>query len=180
MEDKRVDSTLEQEIAEKKKLFPAGVKLVGEASAIATHMLRHEDINGSNRLFGGRLMEWIDDVAGIAARLQCGGNVTTAAIDTLEFKHPAFLNDIVVIKAWVTHVGNTSMEVRADSFVIDPATNEQTLINHAYLTEVCVDDEGHPTPVPWGLVATTPEQHEECDGARRRAEIRKMRRAEGV
>ena len=158
---------------------PMGIKTVGEASAVATHMLRHEDINGSNRLFGGRLMEWIDDAAGIAARLQCGGNVTTAAIDTLEFKHPAYLNDIVVIEAWVTHVGNTSMEVRADTYVIDPASGERTMINHAYLTEVCVDDEGHPMTVPWGLVATTPEQHEECDGARRRAEIRKMRRAEG-
>lgn len=172
--------SMEADMAEKAKLYPRGVKKVGEARATATHMLRHEDINGSNRLFGGRLMEWVDDVAGIAARLQCGGNVTTAAIDTLEFRHPAYLNDIVVIEAWVTHVGNTSMEVRADTYVVDPATNERTMINHAYLTEVCVDDEGHPMPVPWGLVATTLEQHEECDGARRRAEIRKMRRAEGV
>ena len=180
MEHEKTSRAIADEIAEKKKQYPAGVKLVGEASAVATHMLRHEDINGSNRLFGGRLMEWIDDVAGIAARLQCGGNVTTAAVDTLEFKYPAFLNDIVVIEAWVTHVGRTSMEVRADSYVLDPASGERTMINHAYLTEVCVDDEGHPTPVPWGLVATTPKQHEECDGARRRAEIRKMRRAEGV
>ncbi|MDI9591140.1 MAG: acyl-CoA thioesterase [Acidobacteriota bacterium] len=160
--------------------FPMGIKRVGEARAVTTRILRHEDINGSNRLFGGRLMEWIDDVAGIAARLQCGGNVTTAAIDTLEFKHPAYLNDIVVIEAWVTHVGRTSMEVRADSYVVDPATEERTMINHAYLTEVCVDDEGHPTPIPWGLVATTEEQHAECEGARKRAEIRKMRRAEGI
>lgn len=178
--DSWTSQDMEADIAEKKKQYPKGVKTVGEAKAVATHMLRHEDINGSNRLFGGRLMEWIDDVAGIAARLQCGGNVTTAAIDTLEFKFPAFLNDIIVIEAWVTHVGTTSMEVRADSFVMNPATGERTLINHAYLTEVCVDEEGRPSPVPWGLVATTAEQHTECDGARRRAEIRKMRRAEGV
>ena len=172
--------SMEADMASKLALYPNGVKMVGEAHATATHMLRHEDINGSNRLFGGRLMEWVDDVAGIAARLQCGGNVTTAAIDTLEFRHPAFLNDIVVIEAWVTHVGNTSMEVRADSFVLDPASGERTLINHAYLTEVCVDEEGRPMRVPWGLVATNEEEHLECDGARRRAEIRKMRRAEGV
>lgn len=160
--------------------FPMGIKKVGEARAVVTHILRHEDINGANRLFGGRLMEWIDDVAGIAARLQCGGNVTTAAIDTLEFKNPAFLNEIVVIEAWVTHVGRTSMEVRADSYVIDPTTGTRNMINHAYLTEVCVDDDGHPIPVPWGLVATTEEEHLECDGARKRAEIRKMRRAQGI
>lgn len=157
-----------------------GIKKMADSLSIATHILRHEDINGSNRLFGGRLMEWIDDVAGIAARKQCGGNVTTAAIDKLEFHHPAFLNDIVVIEAWVTHVGRTSMEVRADSYVEDPATGERVMINHAYLTEVCVDEEGNPTLVPWGLVATTDEERAECEGARKRAEIRKMRREQGI
>ena len=79
----------------------------------------------------------------------------------------------------MTHVGRTSMEVRADSYVEDPATGERTMINHAYLTEVCVDEDGHPVPVPWGLVATTDEQHKECIAARRRAEMRKVRRAQG-
>ena len=71
------------------------------------------------------------------------------------------------------------MEVRADSYVEDPATGERTMIKHAYLTEVCVDAEGHPVPVPWGLVATTDEQHKECIAARRRAEMRKVRRSQG-
>jgi acyl-CoA hydrolase len=142
-------------------------------------MLRHEDMNGSDRLFGGRLMEWIDDAAGIAARRHAGIAITTVAVDTLEFRYPAFLNDIVTIEAWVTHVERTSMEVRVDSYVEDTATGERRMINHAYLTEVCVDAEGHPVPVPWGLVATTDEQHKECIAARRRAEMRKVRRAQG-
>ena len=100
-------------------------------------------------------------------------------IDTLEFKHPAFLDDIVTIEAWVTHVERTSMEVRVDTYAEDPTTEERRMINHAYLTEVCVDANGHPVPVPWGLVATTDEQHKECIAARRRAEMRKIRRAEG-
>ncbi len=159
--------------------YPMGIKLVGSSLSVATHMIRHEDINGFNRLFGGRLMEWIDDVAGIAARRHAGIDITTAAIDKLEFKQAAWLNDIVVIEAWVTHVGHTSMEVRADSYVEDPATGERTMINHAYLTEVCVDEKGHPVPVPWGLKATTDEQRAECAAARKRAEMRKIRRAEG-
>lgn len=159
--------------------YPMGIKLVGSSFSVATHMIRHEDINGFNRLFGGRLMEWIDDVAGIAARRHAGIDITTAAIDTLEFKAAAWLNEIVVIEAWVTHVGRTSMEVRVDSYVEDPATGDRKMINHAYLTEVCVDAEGHPLPVPWGLKATTDEQHAECIAARRRAEMRKVRRMHG-
>lgn len=159
--------------------YQLGIKEVGSSLTVTTHMIRHEDINGFNRLFGGRLMEWIDDAAGVAARRHAGIDITTVAIDTLEFHNPAWLNDIVVIEAWVTHVGRTSMEVRADSFVEDPATGERSMINHAYLTEVCVDKDGHPVPVPWGLVATTDEQHAECAAARKRAENRKMRRAQG-
>lgn len=159
---------------------PLGVKPVGSSRTVATRMLRHEDMNGSDRLFGGRLMEWIDDAAGIAARRHAGIAITTVAIDTLEFHYPAFLNDIVTIEAWVTHVERTSMEVRVDSYVENTATGERRMINHAYLTEVCIDENGKPTPVPYGLVANTPEEHEECEGARKRAELRKVRRAQGI
>lgn len=157
-----------------------GVKPVGSSRTIATRMLRHEDMNGSHRLFGGRLMEWIDDAAGIAARRHAGCAITTVAIDTLEFKYPAFLNDIVTIEAWVTHVERSSMEVRVDTYVENCATGERRMINHAYLTEVAIDEQGKPTPVPWGLVATTPEEHAECEAARKRADIRRMRRQEGI
>ena len=157
-----------------------GVKRVGSSRTIATRMLRHEDMNGSDRLFGGRLMEWIDDAAGIAARRHAGCAITTVAVDKLEFKYPAFLNDIVTIEAWVTHVERTSMEVRADTYVEDTRTGERRMINHAYLTEVCIDDEGRPIPVPWGLVAQTPEEHAECEAARKRNDLRKLRRAQGI
>ena len=153
---------------------------MGSSRTIATRMLRHEDMNGADRLFGGRLMEWIDDCAGIAARRHSGTAITTVAVDKLEFRNPAFLNDIVTIEAWVTHVERTSMEVRVDCYVEDTVTGERRMINHAYLTEVCIDDEGHPIVCPWGLVASTEEEHAECEGARRRAALRKMRRAEGI
>ena len=155
-------------------------KSVRDSETEITRLLQYQDINGENRLFGGKLMAWIDEAATITAMRHCGGNVTTCSVDSLVFKEAALLNDILVLKARVTYVGNTSLEVRVDTFVERREDGTRRLINHAYLTEVCVDDEGHPSPVPWGLVATTPEQHEECAASRRRAEIRKMRRAEGV
>lgn len=163
-----------------KRQYALGVKPVGSSRTIATRMLRHEDMNGSDRLFGGRLMEWIDDAAGIAARRHAGCAIITVAVDKLEFKYPAFLNDIVTIEAWVTHVERTSMEVRADTYVEDTRTGERRMINHAYLTEVCIDDNGRPIPVPWGLVASTEEEHAECEAARKRHELRIMRREQGI
>lgn len=159
---------------------PNGVKHVAETHVTATHLVKNEDINGANRLFGGRLMEWIDELAGMAARRHSGTAITTAAVDKLEFRHPALVNDIVVIDAWVTHVERSSMEVRVDTYVEDPALGTRLLVNQAYLTEVCVDEHGHPIANPWGLVADTDEEHAECDGARMRAELRKLRRAQGI
>ena len=74
-------------------------KTVEESRTEWLKCIQYEDINGNGRLFGGRLMEWMDEVAGIAATRHCGGCVTTAAIDNLQFKKGAFINDIIVIRA---------------------------------------------------------------------------------
>lgn len=159
---------------------PKGTKTREASATVATHLLRHEDINGYNRLFGGRLMEWIDDAAGIAAIRHCGMGVTTACVDTLEFRAPALLGDIVVIEAEVTFVGKSSLEVRANSYVEDPATGTRTLINKAFLTEVCVDGDGRPQVVPYDLALTRAEEFDEWESALFRKEVHAARRASGV
>ena len=61
-------------------------KNVEDSITDCVKVLRYEDINSENRLFGGRLLEWIDETAGTAAARHCGCRVTTAAIDNLQFK----------------------------------------------------------------------------------------------
>ncbi|MCR5214721.1 MAG: acyl-CoA thioesterase [Eubacterium sp.] len=141
--------------------------------------IQYEDINGSNRLFGGRLMEWMDEVAGIAASRHCGSYVTTAAIDNLQFKKGAFLNDVVVIRAKLTYVGRTSMEVRVDVYVEERETGLRRVINRAYFTLVQVNKEGRPVPLKYGLKLETEAEEAEWEGAKKRLEIRRMRRVEG-
>lgn len=143
------------------------------------HLLQYKDINGENRLFGGRLLEWIDEAAGLCAMRHCGGNITTASIDSLHFRKAAYLNDIVVVRAKITYVGHTSMEVRVDVYVEEKATGLRRLINHAYLTEVHVDEDGHPLPVPYGLIREKEMEILEWEGAKKRIEVRRKRRLEG-
>ncbi|WP_130812086.1 acyl-CoA thioesterase [Olsenella sp. Marseille-P4559] len=159
--------------------FPRGNKSVSDSLAESMRIVRYEDINGNNRLFGGRLMEWIDEAAGVAARKHCGRDITTACVDQLTFKNPVLLNDVVAIVARVTHVGRTSMEVRVDSYVEDVVTGERRLINEAYLTEVCVDSMGNPTPIEYGLAFETDEERRENEDALKRIVNRKTRAAEG-
>ena len=80
-------------------------------------------INGSRRLFGGRLMEWIDTVGAVVARRHAGCEVTTAAVDTLRFQEGVTLNSTLVLIGTVTYTGRTSMEVRVDTFL--PETEEE-------------------------------------------------------
>ena len=141
--------------------------------------LHYEDINGAGRLFGGRLMQWMDEVAGICATRHASAQVTTAACDNLQFKKGAFIDQTIVIVAKVTYVGKTSIEVRTDVYVEDVKTGMRHTINRAYFTEVCIDEEGRPAPVKYGLLLMTESEKAEYEAALRRLEIRKQRRTEG-
>lgn len=161
-------------------VHPAGVKTPADSRTEATHLLRHEDINGYGRLFGGRLMEWIDDAAGIAAKRHCGTAITTACIDTLDFRLPAFMDDVVVIIARVTYVGKSSLEVLVDSFVEDMESGQRTLINSAYLTEVCLGLDDRPQTIPYGLALTRASEYAEWEAALFRREVKIARRQSGI
>jgi acyl-CoA hydrolase len=153
-------------------------KKVSDSITEWTHMLRYEDINGEDRLFGGKLVSWIDEVAGTAAIRHCGCRVTTAAIDNLQFKRGGFLGEMIVIIGRLTYVGNTSMEVRVDSYVED-LDGMRHLLNRAFFTEVAIDENGKPIHIENKLVLSNDVEREEWEGAKKRIENRKMRRREG-
>ena len=142
-----------------------------ESASTQQYLLRSEHINGYGRLFGGQLMSWIDELAGIVSRRHCGKVVTTAAIDNLSFRKAAYINDLIVLKGEVTYVGRSSMEVRVDTYV-ETLDERRSLINRAYLVMVAIDEDGSPMEVP-GLELETEEQRQEWEKGRQRYEYRK-------
>lgn len=131
------------------------------------HLVNLSDLNGNKRLFGGTLLSWIDMTAGIVARRHTEKNVSTVAIDNLQFIAPAYRNDLVVLCGKVTYVGHTSLEVRVDSYV-EHANGSRTQINKAFLVMVALDDDDKPCEVP-GLEPETEEEIAEMlAGAERR------------
>ncbi len=133
-------------------------------------------LNSQNRLFGGQLVAWIDIVAGAVARRHCNRNVTTAEIDSLQFKEPVCPDSVVVLYGRLTYVGHTSMEVRVDSYV-EALNGERKLVNTAYLVLVALDESGRPTPVP-RLICETPTEKEEWEAGEKRRRLREQRRSE--
>ena len=156
-----------------------GIKNVSDSLTECMRLIKHEDINGGTRLFGGRLMQWMDEAAGICAMRHSGGMITTAAVDNLQFKKGAYIGDVIAIAAKITYVGTTSMEVRTDVYVEECETGKRHVINHAYFTEVCVDKNGTPVPVKYTVEPKTEIEKAEWEGAQKRIEMRKKRRTEG-
>ncbi len=142
------------------------------------HLLRYEDINGENRLFGGKLISWVDEVASIVAMRHCKTRVTTAAIDNLKFKEAAKLNDLVVTIGRATYVGHTSMEIRVDTYVED-LEGFRHPINRAYLTLVSLDENGKPAPIQNKLIVESESEKAEWEAAKKRIAFRKERRESG-
>ena len=134
-------------------------KHVYESKTTQIQILMPRHINGYNRLFGGKLVEWIDVVAAVTARRHSGCNVTTACIDNLQFQSGAHANNTIVIEGQLTWVGRTSMEVRVDTFV-EELDGKKTHINRAYLIMVALDEKENPTEVPALLCDTDEEKAE--------------------
>ena len=153
-------------------------KCVEDSKTEQFRLLKYEDINGANRLFGGKLMAWIDEVAGVTARRHCEGQVTTACIDNLQFKEPAFLGDMVVIIGRMTYIGRSSMEVRVDTYIED-IHGIRRPINRAYVMMVALDENERPKAVEFGLELKSETEKIEWESGKRRAELRKERRKEG-
>ncbi len=152
-------------------------KKVSDSKTVQHRIVMPPDINGFGRLFGGRLLSWIDEVAGATARRHCGRDATTVAIDNTYFKSGVYLNDIVVIIGKVTHVGTTSMEVRIDTYRED-SEGKRYPINRAYFVMVCMGKDDKPMKVP-GLILENDGERMEWETAVKRRELRLLRRQEG-
>ena len=153
------------------------MKKVADSLTEQQYLIRPAHINHYGRLFGGELLKWIDELAGIVAIRHCGTTVTTAAIDNLQFQAPAYAGEMIVLQGMLTYVGRTSMEVRVDTYR-EALDGTREMINRAYIDMVAINCKGQPTQVP-GLCIETPEQQTEYEAAEKRKQIRKQRRQEG-
>lgn len=152
-------------------------KRVEDSQTEQTYLMRPIYLNEYGNLFGGQLMEWIDEIASIVAMRHSESDITTACIDNLNFKEGATVNDVIVLRGKITYVGRTSMEVRVDTYV-ESLHGIRKVINRAYVVMVAVDKNHHPIPVP-GLIVESESEKAEWEGGKKRYALRKERRKEG-
>ncbi|HLH86683.1 MAG TPA: acyl-CoA thioesterase [Thermoplasmataceae archaeon] len=110
------------------------------------------DTNTFNDLYGGRLVEWIDNVAAVVATRHSRRRTVTGSIDRLFFLSPIHLGDIVHLSGRINYVTRSTMEIQVDVMSEDPLTGVKNFTTTCYLTYVAINQDGRPIEVPPLLV----------------------------
>jgi acyl-CoA hydrolase len=137
---------------------------------ISRIMLPH-DANAAGIVHGGVIMKEIDNAAGVVAVRHTRKICVTASIDRLDFHKPAFIGNLLTIKAGINMTGKTSMEIGARVETEDLITGVKTHLASAYLTFVALGEDKRPVQIP-PLTLVTREDHRRNQQAMDRRALR--------
>ena len=146
-------------------------KSIGASRITLSQLMHPEHTNLLGNVHGGWIMKLADEAGALACMRHAQRKVVTVAIDSMVFREPIRIGDLVILNAEVSFTGRTSMEAAVEVVAENPVTGEQTHTNTAYLVYVALDDEGRPTAVP-PLRADTEEEKQKLERARERQERR--------
>ncbi len=116
-------------------------------------------------------MKWMDIACAMCASRHTQRPVVTASVDNISFRSAIKLGEICTLKAVITRVFNTSLEVFVRVHAENAVTGEVRKSNEAYFTFVALDQKSR-TPVP--VISLEPHTEEEqllFEGAQRRREL---------
>jgi len=142
------------------------------ASRVTLSQLMHlEHANLLGNVHGGWIMKLVDEAGALACMRHAQKKVVTVAIDSMTFRQPIKIGDLIILNAEVTYTGHTSMEVEVQVLAENPISGERTHTNTAYLVYVALDDKGKPASVP-PLKAETDDERHRMEQAKERQERR--------
>jgi acyl-CoA hydrolase len=134
-------------------------KIPSDSVTIRTEVVCPNDTNPMGILKGGQLVHWMDIAAAVCAQIHAERICVTACIDTVNFKTPVKLGDIVTIKAKIVRGFTSSMKIFTQAYVKNIKDQKKVLASEAFFTFVALDDNTNPIPVP----AVMPVTKEEID-----------------
>lgn len=106
------------------------------------------DANAVGTVHGGVVLRLIDEAGGLAAIHFARMRVATAAVDSMSFRTPVFVGELLRLNSRVNQVWNSSMEVEVEAWAESPVDREPRLVATAYLTMVALDEEARPVKLP--------------------------------
>ncbi|MFT4568956.1 MAG: acyl-CoA hydrolase [Saprospiraceae bacterium] len=105
-------------------------------------LIKPGDLNANNTLFGGALLRWIDEEAGIYAMTKLDSNkVVTKYISEINFVSSAKQGDVVEIGLEFSTIGTTSITF---SCMVRNVFSKKTIISIEKLVFVKIDEYEQP------------------------------------
>jgi acyl-CoA hydrolase len=138
------------------------------SETVMTEVVCPNDTNPMGILQGGRLVQWMDIASAVCAQNHAEHICVTASIDSVSFKAPAKVGDIITIKAKMTRAFSSSMEIFVQAWAKKVISQKAYLINEAYFTFVALDDYANPTEIPLLKPLTAHEKAEFVNALKRK------------
>jgi acyl-CoA hydrolase len=129
--------------------------------------MQPEHANLLGNIHGGWIMKLADECGALACMRHARTRVVTVAMDSMTFRQPIKVGDLVTLTAEVTYTGHTSMEAEVLVEAENPLTGVKTHTNHAYLVFVALDESGQPVAIP-PVMAETPEEQQRLEAGKQR------------
>ena len=106
------------------------------------------DTNANGDIFGGWLLAQMDIAGGIAARIHSQGRAVTIAVESMTFRKPVKVGDVVSCYADLVKIGSTSMTYRIEAWALRSDTFEREKVTEGVFTYVAIGADGRPRKVP--------------------------------
>lgn len=106
--------------------------------------IKPEDLNANHTLFGGKLLQWIDEEAALYSIVQLENPRTvTKYISEINFVNSAKQGDIIEIGIEAVNFGRTSITLKCE---VRNKMTHQTIITIDKIVFVSLDENGNPQP----------------------------------
>jgi acyl-CoA hydrolase len=147
---------------------PVAAKLAASSFVQMAQYIMPSDANTLGTAFGGKVVQWIDLAAAVAARRHARVTCVTVSIDQLSFLGPLRIGQVALLEARVNAVFGSSMEIEVQLDAEDLDTGERTRCCNAFLTFVALGADGNPVKAPMLLTASEDEARRAQEAAARR------------
>lgn len=157
------------EKTKKSSELPMAGKPVSASRSEMAEVVLPAQTNALGKLLGGHVMHLVDIAAAMAAHRHSNSYVVTASVDSIDFRNPVSLGEIVMLNSHVNRVFHTSMEVGVEVYSENVLTGERKHTTSAYVTFVAIDEKTlQPKAVRPLIVKTIEEKRRYEEAAERR------------
>ena len=106
------------------------------------------DTNPKGDIFGGWIMSMMDMAGKMSATTVANGRVVTVAVDSIVFRQPVKVGDVVCCYTDIVRTGRSSITLSIEVWAMRQGQGDRLKVTDATFTFVAIDDDGRPRALP--------------------------------